>query len=164
MAYAARHPERVSRLILLGAYTSGAGGGRSRTTAGRVDLDLARPGWGLQEPALRQVFASQIQPAGSLEDWIAFDHLQCRTTTPENAVRFREQFAAIDVLDQARTIQCPTWCWIPGTTSACPPSARSIESRHQGLPPRPAGEPQPPPLMSRPGRYSLMRSTAFLDS
>jgi pimeloyl-ACP methyl ester carboxylesterase len=54
------------------------------------------------------VFASQIQPAGSLEDWIAFDQLHCRTTTPENAVRFLEQFAAIDVRDEARTIQCPT--------------------------------------------------------
>jgi pimeloyl-ACP methyl ester carboxylesterase len=65
-------------------------------------------GWGLRDPVFRQVFAAQLQPEASRKDWHAFDHLQRRTTTPENAARFLEQFAIIDVLDQARTIQCPT--------------------------------------------------------
>ena len=41
-------------------------------------------------------------------DWAAFDQLQRRTTSPENAVRFLEEFGRIDVRDLAREVSCPT--------------------------------------------------------
>jgi pimeloyl-ACP methyl ester carboxylesterase len=111
LAYAARHPDRVSKLILYGAYAQGrevrAVGDTERRLA-QLDVDLARWGWGRQDPAFRQVFAAQFQPSGTREDWDAFDRLQRRTTSPENAVRFLEQFALIDVLDAARDVKCPT--------------------------------------------------------
>ncbi|MEW5809731.1 MAG: alpha/beta fold hydrolase [Actinomycetota bacterium] len=111
VAYAARHPARVSRLILVGAYACGrakrAVGDPERRLAA-LDIELARWGWGRDDPAFRQVFAAQFQPDGSREEWNAFDELQRRTTTPENAARFLEQFAEVDVLDLARKIECPT--------------------------------------------------------
>jgi pimeloyl-ACP methyl ester carboxylesterase/DNA-binding winged helix-turn-helix (wHTH) protein len=111
IAYAARHPERVSKLVLCGAY----GQGRAvraveddERRAAALDLELARVGWGRDDPAFRQVFAAQFLPDGSRADWDAFDQLQRRTTSPENAVRFLEEFARIDVRDLARQVTCPT--------------------------------------------------------
>lgn len=111
VAYAARHPERVSKLVLCGAYARGRAVravGDQEKRAAALDLDLARVGWGRDDPAFRQVFAAQFLPDGTRADWAAFDQLQRRTTSGENAVRFLEEFARIDVRDLAREVQCPT--------------------------------------------------------
>ena len=111
VAYAARHPERVSRLVLCSAYARGRAVraiGDAEKRAAALDLDLARVGWGRDDPAFRQVFAAQFLPDGTRADWAAFDHLQRRTTSPENAVRFLEEFGRIDVRDEAREVTCPT--------------------------------------------------------
>lgn len=111
VAYAARHPERVSRLVLCGAYARGRAVravGDDEKRAAALDLDLARVGWGRDDPAFRQVFAAQFLPDGTRADWAAFDQLQRRTTSPENAVRFLEEFARIDVRDAASEVRCPT--------------------------------------------------------
>ncbi|WP_099247370.1 alpha/beta fold hydrolase [Mycobacterium sp. shizuoka-1] len=109
--YAARHPERVDRLVLCSAYARGRGVravGAQEQRAAALDLELASVGWGRDDPAFRQVFAAQFLPDGSRSDWAAFDQLQRRTTSPENAVRFLTEFAAIDVCDAARQVRCPT--------------------------------------------------------
>ena len=111
VAYAARHPERVSALVLCSAYARGRAVraiGEDEKRAAALDLELARVGWGRDDPAFRQVFAAQFQPDGTRADWAAFDQLQRRTTSPENAVRFLEQFGRIDVRDEAREVTCPT--------------------------------------------------------
>jgi pimeloyl-ACP methyl ester carboxylesterase/DNA-binding winged helix-turn-helix (wHTH) protein len=111
VAYAARHPERVSHLVLCGAYARGRAVravGDEEKRAAALDLELARVGWGRDDPAFRQVFAAQFQPDGTRADWAAFDQLQRRTTSPENAVRFLEEFSRIDVRDASRKVRCPT--------------------------------------------------------
>jgi pimeloyl-ACP methyl ester carboxylesterase/DNA-binding winged helix-turn-helix (wHTH) protein len=111
VAYAARHPERVSRLVLCSAYARGRAVravGEEEKRAAELDLDLARVGWGRDDPAFRQVFAAQFLPDGTRADWAAFDQLQRRTTSSENAVRFLEEFARIDVREVAREVSCPT--------------------------------------------------------
>jgi pimeloyl-ACP methyl ester carboxylesterase/DNA-binding winged helix-turn-helix (wHTH) protein len=111
VAYAARHPERVTKLVLCGAYARGRAvraADEDEKRAAALDLDLARVGWGRDDPAFRQVFAAQFQPDGTRADWAAFDQLQRRTTSPENAVRFLEEFGRIDVRDLAREVSCPT--------------------------------------------------------
>jgi pimeloyl-ACP methyl ester carboxylesterase/DNA-binding winged helix-turn-helix (wHTH) protein len=111
VAFAARHPDRVSKLVLCSAYARGRGA-RAATDeerrAAALDLDLARVGWGRDDPAFRQVFAAQFLPDGTRADWAAFDQLQRRTTSPENAVRFLEEFGRIDVRDEAGEVSCPT--------------------------------------------------------
>jgi pimeloyl-ACP methyl ester carboxylesterase/DNA-binding winged helix-turn-helix (wHTH) protein len=111
VAYAARHPDRVSKLVLCGSYARGRGT-RAVTDeekrAAALDLELARVGWGRDDPAFRQVFAAQFIPDGTRADWAAFDQLQRRTTSPENAVRFLEEFGRIDVRDEAGEVSCPT--------------------------------------------------------
>lgn len=111
VAYAARHPEKVSRLVLCSGYARGRGVravGTDEQRAAALDLELARVGWGRDDPAFRQVFAAQFLPDGSRSDWAAFDQLQRRTTSPDNAVRFLTQFAGIDVCLQAKQVRCPT--------------------------------------------------------
>jgi DNA-binding winged helix-turn-helix (wHTH) protein/pimeloyl-ACP methyl ester carboxylesterase len=111
VAYAARHPERVSQLVLCGAYARGRAVravGEDEKRAAALDLDLARVGWGRDDPAFRQVFAAQFLPDGTRADWAVFDQLQRRTTSPANAVRFLEEFARNDVRDAASEVRCPT--------------------------------------------------------
>jgi pimeloyl-ACP methyl ester carboxylesterase/DNA-binding winged helix-turn-helix (wHTH) protein len=111
VAYAARHPEQVTKLVLCSAYAQGravraTNDGERRAAA--LDLELARVGWGRDDPAFRQVFAAQFLPDGTRADWEAFDHLQRRTTSPDNAVRFLDEFARIDVRELAQRVWCPT--------------------------------------------------------
>lgn len=111
VAYAARHPDKVSKLVLCGAYARGRAVralSEDEKRAAALDLDLARVGWGRDDPAFRQVFAAQFLPDGTRADWAAFDQLQRRTTSPENAVHFLEEFARIDVRDLCTQVQCPT--------------------------------------------------------
>ena len=87
--YAVRHPERVEKLILVGGYPLGRGA-RAVTDdekrAAALDLELARVGWGRDDPAFRRVFAMQFLPEGTHQEWAEFDELQRRTTSPGNAV------------------------------------------------------------------------------
>ncbi|MFJ7178182.1 alpha/beta fold hydrolase [Streptomyces massasporeus] len=111
VAFAVRHPERVSRLILAGAYARGRQvRARSETegAAAALDLDVARVGWMHQDPKFLRVFASQFLPDGTPEDWDEFTAFQRQTTSPSNGVRFLEEFARIDVSDIAHRVACPT--------------------------------------------------------
>lgn len=111
IAFAARHPERVERLILVGGYAAGRAV-RARTAdeqaAADLDVELVRVGWGSDDPALRRVFAMQFYPGGPTALWEAFDDLQRRTTSGENAVRFLTTFGRVDVRDLAPRVRCPT--------------------------------------------------------
>jgi pimeloyl-ACP methyl ester carboxylesterase len=111
IAYAVRHPERVSRLVLVGAYARGRLA-RARTAEERddaaLDLQIGRTAWRRDDPAFRQVFAAQFFPGEGRATWDAFNALQRATTSTENVVQFLDTFANIDVADQATQVQCPT--------------------------------------------------------
>ena len=111
IAYAVRHPERVSHLILSGAYGRGrlvrATGPAERDEA-ELDLDVARVGWRRDDDTFRLVFASQFLPDGTREMWKSFIELQRATTSIDNMVKFLEVFARIDVSHLAPKVRCPT--------------------------------------------------------
>jgi pimeloyl-ACP methyl ester carboxylesterase/DNA-binding CsgD family transcriptional regulator len=108
--YAARHPERVSRLVLYGAYAQG----RLRRTespvdvdTGRVLLDLTRLGWGQENHPFLQVWASRFQPGGTLAHLRSWCDQQRAATSAETAVRLFQEGWNTDVRDAARKIKCP---------------------------------------------------------
>ncbi|WP_167481590.1 MULTISPECIES: alpha/beta fold hydrolase [Amycolatopsis] len=111
IAYAVRHPERVSRLVLAGAYSRGR---FARATTpeekeeAELDLVLGRIGWRHDDPTFRQVFAGQFLPDATRELWDAFNDLQRATTSNDNVVRFLNVFAHIDVSAIAPSVRCPT--------------------------------------------------------
>ena len=100
IAYAVRHPERVSHLVLYGGFATGWNR-RARTAAQKEEetamLTLMRVGWGKENPAFRQIFTSQFIPGGTKEqaDW--FNELQRLTVSGEMAARIHEANGDTDV-------------------------------------------------------------------
>jgi pimeloyl-ACP methyl ester carboxylesterase len=111
IAYAVRHPERVSRLVLYGSYSRGYFK-RDPTPAQleeyRVMIDLMRIGWGRETAAFRQVFTTLFLPDGTPEQLRWFNDLQRESTSPENAARMMEAFGNLDVRELAPTLSIPT--------------------------------------------------------
>ena len=110
IAYAVRHPERVSQLVLYGGYARGR---RRRGQLGEVDqadalLTLMRQGWGQENPAFRQIFTSLFIPGATAEQARWFNDLQRITTSPENAVRIRRTLDEIDVTGLLPDVRVPT--------------------------------------------------------
>lgn len=109
--YAARHPDRVSHLILYGAYLRGALKRNASLRAveeAQTLLKLIQLGWGQENLAFRQVFATQFIPDSTLEQLRAFDEIQRQTVTPEAAARLLGSFYEIDVSTMANEVICPT--------------------------------------------------------
>ena len=111
MAYAVRHPERVSHLVLYGTYARGRL--KRQPSAAQIDetrtlVTLMRLGWGSENPAFRQFFTSLFIPDGSLEQLRWFNDLQRLSSSPANAVRLQEEFAVIDVTELAPRVTIPT--------------------------------------------------------
>ena len=110
LAYAVRHPERVSHLILYGGYARGVfrRGDTERERVYRAIIDLVRLEWGNDNPAFRQVFTSRFIPGGSEEQMGWFNQLCRKTATPENAARLFEARGAIDVTGLLGEVRTPT--------------------------------------------------------
>lgn len=111
IAYAVRHPERVSHLILYGGYAMGWNK-RARSAAEKEEdaamLTLMRVGWGKENPAFRQLFTSQFMPGATKEqaDW--FNELQRITVSGQVAARIYEATGEIDVTPLLPRVSVPT--------------------------------------------------------
>jgi pimeloyl-ACP methyl ester carboxylesterase/DNA-binding winged helix-turn-helix (wHTH) protein len=108
-AYAARHPERVSKLILVGAFASGwPSQGSMAVEQFNAMLTLIRLGWGRDNPAFRQLWTSLFRPDASQSEMDWMNELQRITASPENAVRMLSEFPKINIVDQLPKVCCPT--------------------------------------------------------
>jgi pimeloyl-ACP methyl ester carboxylesterase/DNA-binding CsgD family transcriptional regulator len=111
VAYAARHPERVSHLILHGGYVQGWSK-RQLTAQQRETFDtlgkLIELGWAGRDTSLRQVFTMQFIPGARAEQVRAFNELMRMSAPTETALRIYRAFGAIDVRAEAARVRCPT--------------------------------------------------------
>lgn len=111
IAYAARYPEKVSRLVLFGAYGRGTLR-RSITDQQREEAEtlvkLIRLGWARDNPAFRQLFTSQFIPDGTRDQHQWFNDLERISASPENAATIVETLYQLDVTAQAESIRVPT--------------------------------------------------------
>jgi class 3 adenylate cyclase/pimeloyl-ACP methyl ester carboxylesterase len=111
IAYAVRHPERVSHLVLLGGFAVGWKK-RARTEADKeaaeAMLTLMRLGWGQENPAFRQMFTSQFIPGANKEqaDW--FNELQRISSSPADAARNVVANGEADVTALLSQVRVPT--------------------------------------------------------
>ena len=109
IAFAVRHPHRVSHLILYGGF---ALGGKKRSPEEREKrnamVTLMRLGWGSDDPGFRQLFTSRMIPGGTKEQTDSFNEMQRRTTSPECAARYFETVGDIDVTDLLPRVSVPT--------------------------------------------------------
>jgi pimeloyl-ACP methyl ester carboxylesterase/DNA-binding CsgD family transcriptional regulator len=111
IAYAARHPQRVSHLVLCGAFARGAlrrDPDPQQRAAVEAMIQLVELGWGDRNSAFLQLFTSQFFPEASLEQMRSFNLIQRRATTPLNAARIVRAFAEIDVTLHLGQVSSPT--------------------------------------------------------
>lgn len=109
MAYAVRHPERISHLILYGAYLRGMRR-RDEATRQRAEmfLTLMRDGWGGSNPAFRSVFTTTFMPDASSEQMRWFNDLQVKTADSANAMQLEAAFYDHDFTELADAVTVPT--------------------------------------------------------
>ncbi len=110
VAYAVRHPQRVSHLVFLGGYAQGY---RSRGNPEEIKrregmLALVEAGWGTNHPAFHQIFASLYLPDGTPDHFAWWIELQRVCTSPRNAVRLLQTFSNIDVRNLLPKVTAPT--------------------------------------------------------
>lgn len=107
VAYAARHPARVSELVLYGGYARGR---RRRGQRKQEDALIAaiRAGWSGQDPAFRHVFSLLFLPRATPDQMAWYDELLRSTTSPETAVRLFRARGAVDVVETASEVRMPT--------------------------------------------------------
>ena len=110
IAYAVRHPERVSKLILYGAYAQGRNKRGSPVDAemARMIVSMMRLGWGDEHSAFMRAFTSVYLPNGSPEQIKAFADLQRITTSANDAIKLRAACDDIDVVDLLPQVRAPT--------------------------------------------------------
>ena len=107
--YCVRHPERVSRLVILGGYVRGMRR-RDAESAAQAALipELIRVGWGGSNPAFRTVFTTTFVPEATSEQMRWFNELSLQTASAENAVLLESAFYDHDFSDLARAVRVPT--------------------------------------------------------
>lgn len=109
IAYAVRHPDHVSHLVLYGGYSRGRlhWGGAAADEA-QAMAQLAELGWGKDNAAFRQFFTTQFIPDGTPEQHSWFNELERVSVSPANAARFMRVTNELDVTALAPRVACPT--------------------------------------------------------
>ena len=109
MLYAARHPDRVSRLVLYGTVC----GERvvfegDRLLEEETYQGLVQIGWAGADPRFRRVFTQGFIPDATEEQMRWFDELQRQSTSTANYLAARVARYREDITDEVAKIQAPT--------------------------------------------------------
>jgi DNA-binding CsgD family transcriptional regulator/pimeloyl-ACP methyl ester carboxylesterase len=101
---------QLDRFVLYGGYLRGARKreGPHAAEEAQAMLKLVELGWGRDNSAFRQVFATQFIPDGTPEQLKAFDDLQRKTVEPAMAAAILSALHTVDVSASAGLIRCPT--------------------------------------------------------
>lgn len=110
VTYAARHPERVSKVVLLGGYARGwkCRGDPADAVMRQAALEMIRVGWGQDNPAVRQMFTALYMPDAPAESQRWFSDLQRKTTNGRNAAAILDVHGGIDVRAVLPQVRAPT--------------------------------------------------------
>jgi pimeloyl-ACP methyl ester carboxylesterase len=111
IAYAAKHPERVSHLVLCGAFARSGFGrdpGESERTTIEGLIRLIRVGWGEPKSPFRQLFTTLFFPQATPEQTLAFTEIQQKATSSAHAARLLRALAKVDASSYLEQIKCPT--------------------------------------------------------
>ena len=109
--YAARHPDRVSGLVLLGGYARGLlrrSLGSAAVENFNAMLRLLEDGWAQDNPAFRQLMTSLHWPAATLQQMQSFNELQRVSCEPRTAADLLRRHAEFDATDDLPVVRCPT--------------------------------------------------------
>jgi DNA-binding winged helix-turn-helix (wHTH) protein/pimeloyl-ACP methyl ester carboxylesterase len=110
VGFAARHPDRVSHLILYGTYARGMKrrGDPIQSEEAGLQVNLARVGWDTTNDSFRETFARQFVPGAQSDEIAWFNDQLHMTTNSTNAPLLEGAFHDLDVSDLARKVVAPT--------------------------------------------------------
>lgn len=130
--YAARYPERVSHMVLLGGYARGAFMRGDAKAAGlyHAVIDIFRAGFDERNPAFREVFTRRFLPDGDAKKIAWFNELCRRTTDAETGARLLEARANMDVSPWLDQVRCPVLVLHAREDGVAPLSEGRFLARH----------------------------------
>ncbi len=109
IAYAARHPEKVTRLVLAGGYARGSvTAAPERAAAVEALATLVEDGWGRDNPAFRQLFTSLGFPGATAAQMHELNELQRLSASGRTAAEILRMQARIDVRADLPLVRAPT--------------------------------------------------------
>jgi pimeloyl-ACP methyl ester carboxylesterase/DNA-binding CsgD family transcriptional regulator len=110
IAYAVKHPEKVSHLVLYGGYVRGWALRENPDHVREYSalVDFAELAWGRPDPLYRRLFTKRFLPAGSEEQLQWFDELCARTVRPAMAGRLLRSRGLADATDLLGRVRVPT--------------------------------------------------------
>jgi len=110
-AYAARHQERVSRLVLYDSYLHGAYAGDpgdKLAKQARMFAQMIEVGWGRRTGAFRELFANLLMPDAAPDQIRWIGELQRRSASAPTACQLWNSFNRFDVRTAARAVSAPS--------------------------------------------------------
>ncbi|KIC14076.1 hypothetical protein RA20_21635 [Leisingera sp. ANG-Vp] len=110
VAYALRHPGRISHLLLSGGYSRGRRqrGNEAEIEESKALVNLIRNSWGNENPAIRQILTSMFMPDATKEEMQWFNEFQRICGPAENIAQFRALFDDINVASLLPKVSVPT--------------------------------------------------------
>lgn len=105
--FAARYPERVSRLVIVGGYAEGAAR-RGEAQGGAAIRSMIAEGWDQPDSPFATAFLTTYFPEGPLDtvrNLVAMMQASCST---ETRLGFRDAIDAVSVVDLLPLVRCPT--------------------------------------------------------
>jgi pimeloyl-ACP methyl ester carboxylesterase/DNA-binding CsgD family transcriptional regulator len=110
IAYAVKHPERVSHLVLYGGYVRGWAlrDNPDHVREYSAMVDFAELAWGRPDPLYRRLFTKRFLPDGSEQQLLWFDELCARSVRPQTAGRLLRSRGTADVTELLGQVRVPT--------------------------------------------------------
>jgi pimeloyl-ACP methyl ester carboxylesterase len=104
IAYAAKHPERVTRLVLYGTVLRQPLDDETLAAS----LTLIRKHWGSNEPVFRDYFRGLMVPDATEFEMHVFEEFFAKSGSGEDAYAYMAEAFKMDVSDLARQVRVPT--------------------------------------------------------
>jgi pimeloyl-ACP methyl ester carboxylesterase/DNA-binding CsgD family transcriptional regulator len=109
IAYAVRHPERLTRLMFYGSYAAAM----PNPTPEDIELaaafdQMVKVGWARPDSIFRRVFTSMMIPGATEEQMTWLDELQRMASTAKNAVNARQQRNSANAIELLPMVDVPT--------------------------------------------------------
>ena len=108
LLYAARHPKKVSCLVLMGGFVRGPLKRGVDPAHVSAFSQLIKDGWGKQNAAFRQLMSTQLFPHATPEQMREFDKFQRLASDGETAAALISELSDIDLMDSLGRISAPT--------------------------------------------------------